>query len=171
LNEASFFVKIIPEKRKAFMTMDDLHNTVRAQCPRIGRPVFVRFTAFGLIKENEMIPRLVRMVRMVGEWIDQSLDRLQAVGSPASGQMCLTLQFRKGATALVSIARISDRRSGIDLLILGNHGSILYDFAAGNCWDAQFDLLPNPVDPTMQSVIEQALRGGQPVKKRLGKKA
>lgn len=137
-----------------------VHTVVKSK--RIGKPVFVRLTVQGPDRDARLIRTLAIMIEMASSWIGQPLDRLYAIGNAASGQVCLTLQFHGGATALLSYAQGQTLGDGIDLLVLGNHGAIHHDPGLGTLWDSQPDFKDAKVDPKLGKVIEQALRTGQP---------
>ena len=76
--------------------------------------------------------------------------------------MSLTLQFRDGATALVSFARGQPRGDGVDLMVLGNHGALYHDAGSAQLWDEPADDWPDRPDPDLLAAIERALRSGKP---------
>src|SRR5262245_20826336 len=84
-------------------SLSDLHRAIESvlASKRLGRPVFVRYLLQGLDKPEAIVPRLTQTAAVVRDWIGPPLDRVQAVGSPDSGQVAVTLLFREGATALV----------------------------------------------------------------------
>ena len=100
----------------------DLHRAVQTTLAgkRLGRPVFVRYTLHGPEKAEAVVPRLAQLVVVVRGWLGQPPERVYAVGSPADGQVSLTLQFRDGATALVSFARGQPPGAGADVTVFGN---------------------------------------------------
>jgi hypothetical protein len=145
-------------------TLADLHRSVQTAIAskRVGRPVFVRYTFQGLEQPDAVVPKLANAAAAVREWIGQPLERVQAVGNVESGQVALTLQFRDGATALVSFARTPPRGDGVDLMVLGNHGTIYHDAGSAELWDEPAAGGAEPADATLQALIERALRSGRP---------
>jgi hypothetical protein len=145
--------------------LDDLARAVQGVLAgkRVGKPVFVRFTLHGPGKAEDIVPRLAGMVGAVRQWVGEPLARLYAIGSPRSGQVSLALQFHEGASALVSFARGKPHGDGIDLLLLGNHGSICYDSGTGPAWDGTARPGKEPPDPKLATAIERAIRSGRPV--------
>jgi len=88
--------------------------------------------------------------------VGRRLDSVYAAGSADSGQVGLALRFRHGATALVSYARGHDRDGGVDLLVVGNRGTVTYDATA------------DPVGPgtakaptKLLALLKRALRSGR----------
>jgi hypothetical protein len=141
----------------------DLHRAVRATLAsqRLGRPVFVRYTLHGLEPPEAVPPRLAQLTAVVRDWLGQPLERIYAVGSANAGQVGLTLQFADGATALVSFARGRPQGPGADVLVLGNHGALVHDAGSADAWEEAGDL-PDPPEPHLLALIEQALRSGKP---------
>jgi hypothetical protein len=141
----------------------DLHRAVQTALAgkRPGKPVFVRYLLQGPEKPEAIVPRLAQVADVVRGWLGQPLQRVYAVGSPADGQVSLTLQFREGAAALVTFARGQPQGRGVDLLVLGNHGALYYDAGGDNSWDEAGDLADRP-DPALQAAVERALRSGKP---------
>lgn len=146
------------------ITFADLHRAVQSTIAskRLGRPVFVRYTLQGQDKPETIVPRLAQVTAAVRDWLGQPLDRLYATGTVKGGQISLTLQFRDGGTAQVSYARGQSRGSGVDLLVLGNHGAIYHDAGSANLWDEPATPLAESPDATLQALIERALKSGKP---------
>jgi predicted dehydrogenase len=141
----------------------DLHRAVKTALAgkRLGRPVFVRYILQGPEKPEAVVPRLAQLVGVVRGWLGQLPERVYAVGSPADGQVSLTLQFREGATALVSFARGQPHGPGADVTVFGNHGALYHDAGDSNSWGEAEDLSDRP-DPQVQAAIERSLRSGKP---------
>lgn len=145
------------------LTMQDLHRAVAAARPRIGQPVFVRYTRLGGAGAGTVGAVLARMAADAGAWIGRPPERLRADGSPRRGQVCVTVQFRGGATALVSYSRTAALGGGLDLLILGNHGSVMSDSGMSLSADTPLPYPPDePADPSLQAAIARSLESGEP---------
>jgi hypothetical protein len=142
----------------------DLHRSVQATLAskRLGRPVFVRCTLQGLDRPEAVLPRLAQLVALARQWLDQPLDQLYALGSSESGQVCLTLRFREGGTALVSYARGQPRGDGIDLMVLGSRGAVYHDAGSAELWDELAGAPADPADRALVALIEKALRSHKP---------
>ncbi len=138
----------------------DLDRTVRGVLAgkRVGSPVFVRLTLHGPARPGEVVPRLARLARLALGWLGKPLARLHATGSPASGQVCLTLQTASGTTALVTLARGRARCDGLDLMLLGNRGAVY----SGPGWDGGLDLGAAAPDADLVRLIRRSLRTGKP---------
>jgi len=146
------------------MTLANLHTAVQTTLAskRLGKPVFVRYLLQGSDKVEAIPGRLAQITLVVQEWLGQPLERIYAVGSADSGQVSLTLQFREGATAQVTFVRGQPRGSGVDLMVLGNHGAIYHDAGSAGLWDEAAAALPDRPDPVVKEAIERALRSGKP---------
>jgi hypothetical protein len=144
-------------------TWADFQRAVQATIAskRLGKPVFVRCLVQGLDKPDSIAPKLATLAATVQDWLGQPLDRVYALGSAASGHVGLTLRFREGASAMVGYLRGQPRGSGVDLMVLGNHGAIYHDAGSSNLWELPAETGVRP-DPGLLAVIERALRSGKP---------
>lgn len=139
---------------------DDLARAVAGVIAqeRIGRPVFVRWTLHGTGDAAEVVRTLAAMTGTVGGWVGQSPARLLATGSVEGGQVCLTLQFPDGASALVSCAYGPAPCDGGDLLIVGSRGTVTCD-AMPHVPERR----PDSVERKMIALVERALAAGRPL--------
>lgn len=144
--------------------LGELRQSVQAVISgkRIGRPVFVRLTLHGPDKNAGVLRKLALMAEMTSSWIAQPVDRLHAVGRLESGQVCVAIQFKGGASALVSFAQGQSFGGGIDLMVLGNHGAIHHDSGAGTLWQSIPDFRDAEPDAVWSKAIERTLRSGKP---------
>jgi len=144
------------------MRLAHLHRAVQTTLAskRLGKPVFVRYTLQGQDKAENISARLAQITAVVRQWLGQSVERVYALGSIETGQVSLTLQFKDGATALVSYAR--GQRDGADVMALGNHGALYHDAGNGNQWDDVAMDLQNRPDAALQAFIERAIGSGKP---------
>jgi hypothetical protein len=142
----------------------DLHRSVQATLgsKRLGTPVFARYLLQRPERPEAMVPRLAQLVAVVRGWLDQPLDRLYAQGTTAAGHITLALDFRHGATALVSLTGGPPRGDGIDLMVLGNQGALYHDGGASELWDEAPDVPRERPEARLVGWIEQALRSGRP---------
>lgn len=130
---------------------------------RLGQPVFARLTLHLPARPKEVRLWLARMTELVRGWMDQPLAGIQAVGSLRSGQVCLTLQFSRGASALITFARGRAQGDGLDLFLLGNHGALYRDLGTGPLWDTTVQPARGAPDPKLLALIDRALSGPAPV--------
>jgi hypothetical protein len=147
----------------------ELHHAVQTAIAgkRLGKPVFVRY----LLTCPDKIPlvaRLACITAVVRGWLGQTLENIQAIGSAAAGQVSLTLQFREGGSALVSVSRGQRLGDGVDLLVLGNHGALYHDAGHAAAGDVTSDLPNAPPQRALLAAIDKALRSGNPEPVRMG---
>ncbi len=144
-------------------SLADLHRAVHSTLAskRLGKAVFVRYLLQRQDKPEAVLSRLALATAVVRDWLGQPLARVYAIGSIEAGQVSLTLQFRDGATALVSYVRGQSRDIGVDLMLLGNHGAIHYDGETTDPPD-EAQQVPERPDPVILAAIQKALRSGQP---------
>lgn len=144
-------------------TFTDLDRAVQQTLTggRIGSPVFVRCLVQSPDASDTALPTLVRAAASLRGWLGQPIVRVYAVGSPADGQLSLTLEFRGGGTALVSWSHGPPRGDGVDLMVLGSRGALYHDAGAAELWDAAAAFAPG-TDAGLRSAIEQSLRSGKP---------
>lgn len=146
-------------------TLAALRRAVQAtiDSKRIGTPVFVRLTLQGSEKDEALTSKLAIVAGLAVDWIGGAPDRLYAIGTSASGQVALTLQFPSGTSALVSFAHGPPRGDGVDMMVLGNHGAIYHDAGSAELWDEPAEAAGLTADPKLRARIAEALRAGKPV--------
>src|SRR5437879_1852196 len=110
-------------------TLADFHRAVQTTLAskRLGTPVFARYLYHGTLKGQAVFTRLAKTTAAVRDWINQPLERMLAQGTAASRHISLTLEFRGGATAVVTWIGTAGRGAGIDLTLIGNHGAMYHD--------------------------------------------
>ncbi len=138
-------------------TPSDLHAAVGQVIAsgRFGVPLFVRYTATsGGMPEAA---RLACLTDVACGWVGQTLEEVYALGA-ADGSVTLAVQFREGATALISLVPHLPGGSGVDVMLLGNRGAIYHDSG-----DLDADAEDGAAAPqAVQAVIERALASGSP---------
>jgi hypothetical protein len=147
----------------------ELHHAVQTAIAgkRLGKPVFVRYLLTGPDK-TPLVARLACITAVVCGWLGQTLENIQAIASAAAGQVSLTLQFREGGSALVSLSRGQRLGNGVDLLVLGNHGALYHDAGHAAVGDVSSGLPNDPPQPALLAAIDKALRSGNPEPVRMG---
>jgi hypothetical protein len=145
-------------------SLADLHRAVQSTLAgkRLGTPVFVRYHLQSRDKATALPRRLAQTVDVVRAWLGRPLERVYALGSPRSGQVSLTLEFRGGPSAVVSWAAGEPRGDGVDLTVIGNHGALYHDAGAANLWDDPAAPAAEPPAPATLAAVERALRSGRP---------
>ena len=141
----------------------ELHRAVQTAIAskRLGKPVFVRYLLTGCDK-TALVARLARIAAVVRGWLGQTLDSIHAIGNAASGQVSLTLRFREGGSALVSVSRGQRLGDGVELMVLGNHGALYHDAGHSAIGENPPPLPQDPVEPALAATIDKALRSGKP---------
>jgi hypothetical protein len=144
-------------------SLAELHRAVAATVAskRLGTVVFVRYTVQDADVKAAPV-RLAQSTAVVRDWIGQKLDRLAATVHPDGGQVALTLQFAEGATALVSFAKGKPRGDGVDLLVLGNRGSLTHDAGHAELSDELTDTALPAAEPGLLAWVERAMKSGKP---------
>ncbi len=122
-------------------TLAQLHQAVATAlaAKRIGKPVFVRYHLQGLLtSEGDAASALAKLTATVSEWIGSPAQKLHALGSGKDGatHTALTLRYADGSSALFSECRGAKGAPGINLMILGNKGTLYHslDSAALHLW-------------------------------------
>jgi hypothetical protein len=142
----------------------DLHASVETTLAskRLGTPLFVRYLFQSQDKNGVILARLTQVAGTIRDWMGQPIERVYAQGQVKSRLVQLTLEFRGGGSALVGWSAGPGRGDGVDLLILGNRGSLTYDAGTGLLWDMALASLDDKADPALQELIERAMRSGRP---------
>jgi hypothetical protein len=142
----------------------DLHRFIESTLAarRLGTPVFVRYLVQSQDKPAAVLPRLTLIAAQVRSWLGQPMERLYSLGQPKSGQVSLTVEYRGGATALLAWSGGLPRGTGVDILVLGNHGAIHHDAGLGALWDESLGGLDDKPDAALLASIERAVRSGRP---------
>lgn len=140
-------------------TLSDLHRAIAAvlRTKQVGVPVFGRYTLY-LADEKQELPRpLLHLAEVVRGWMDQTLARVFTTEAGET-QLCLTMEFAGGATAIVSIVRQPAGPGSADLILLGNHGAVYHE-AAFVTADLPKDFKP---DKSLQRAVDRSLRSKKP---------
>ncbi len=145
-------------------SLADFHRTVQATIAskRVGAAVFVRYMYHASITGDAIAARLAKTAAAVRDWTAQPLDRIFAQGAEKSRHITLMLEFRGGATALVTWVGTAGRGSGIDLTVVGNHGAIYHDTGAAAQWDEAYSSDDAAPERDLVAWIERAARSGRP---------
>lgn len=145
-------------------TLADFHRAVQTTLAskRLGTPVFVRYLYHSPLKGQAVVARLAKTTAVVRDWLGAPVDRILAQGSSASRHVTLLLELRGGLTAVVTWIGTAGRGAGVDLTLLGNHGSLYHDAGDAPLWDeacAADDAAP---DRDLVTWIERAIKSGRP---------
>src|SRR5262245_31063439 len=130
-------------------SLADLHRTVQATLAgkRLGTPVFARYLLRSPEKAAAVPARLAWIAGVVRDWLGQPLERIYAQGQVKNGHVDMTLEFRRGATAVIHWSAVA-HAAAADVMILGNHGAMYYE------GDASYALPPAKPDAALIELIE-----------------
>lgn len=126
---------------------------------RIGRPVFVRWLLLGQCETP--LKRLTQAATIARGWLGgPTIDRLYALGSPDDSALVLSMGFQDGTAAMLATGPEPAPEARIDILILGNRGSVCFDSSGVDGALTFDDVL---LDQGLQAVIEFSLRHREPM--------
>lgn len=129
---------------------------------KVGQVVFVRYLVHGAARGEQCLNRLARMAHAARGWVGQKVDRVFAVGSPEAGQLSLTLEHEGGASATLNHVGQEGPGDGVNLLVVGNHGSISYDWGTGNPAPARADYTGAAPGTKFVDAVMRSLKSGRP---------
>ncbi len=134
---------------------------------RVGQPVFVRCLIQGSATGYEVEKTLARVTGLMSAWLNQQLQRIYALGASQGEGANLALQFRDGATALVSYLHEPGRGDDLNLMILGNHGAIYHEGCSALMGDEVNPFFSGQEHPAVEvtpilDAVQRSLRSGQP---------
>src|SRR2546423_5993042 len=94
---------------------------------RIGTPVFARIVAHTVEDHGRIEPVLATALEASAAWMGESIIRVAALGSVASGQITLLASFARGQTALISAGTRATSPALIEMTVIGNRGTITWE--------------------------------------------
>lgn len=94
---------------------------------RVGTPVFARLVMAILEDHGYLLPALGEGVVLIEQILRVPVQSLFASGAVDLGHVSLQLHCQGGRTALVSKARPPRRLPRVDLLVVGNHGTVRHE--------------------------------------------
>jgi hypothetical protein len=145
-------------------TLADLHRAVQSTLAskRLGTPVFARYLYHSPLKGQAILTRLAKTTAAVRDWLNQPLERVVGQGTTASRHITLLLEFRGGATAVVTWIGTTGRGGGVDLTLLGNHGALYHDAGDASLWDESFASDDAAPERDLITLIERAIKSARP---------
>ena len=145
-----------------FGSLADLHRAVNDTLAtgRIGRPVFVRYSLYGLNPNRRLIDGVSALAATAMRWVGAQVESITAVGSDTAGQISATLVFKSGESASLTSGRAAGPGSGVDLMILGSHGALYHDAGTSVLWSAG-TADPGAGEPRLAEIITRSLASGQ----------
>ena len=119
-----------------FGSLADLHRAIDGTLAtgRIGRPVFVRYSIYGLDPPRRLIDGVAALAGAAIRWVGGQVEFITAVGSETAGQLAATVVFKSGESAVMTCGRAAGPGSGVDVMILGSHGALYHDGGTSVLW-------------------------------------
>ena len=140
-----------------------LEKTVGAQLSgdQVGKPVFVRAHLELTADHGLLIPISEAGVAITRRWLGAGVRSIYALGGVKDGTVSLQVEFAQGQTALVSAELSHGGESSVQLLCVGQHGTLRFeDFP-----DPVLLMQPiQPPKPGYRGYIERSLASGRPVR-------
>lgn len=93
---------------------------------RLGEPVFARLILVISPDHGHLIPLSEQAVGLVQELLQFRAEAVLARGSQESGSLTVQLDLEGGRSALATVAIRREEEPQVDLLLVGNHGSLRY---------------------------------------------
>jgi hypothetical protein len=140
-----------------------LEKTVGAQLSgdQVGKPVFVRAHLELTADHGLLIPISEAGVAIARRWLGAGVRSIYALGGVQYGTVSLQVEFVQGQTALVSAELTHGGESSIQLLCVGQHGTLHFD----DFPDPAMLMQPiEPPKPGYRGYIERSLASGRPVR-------
>ena len=147
----------------------EIHRSVAAEIERgrIGEPVFARVE----IQAGEgasLEPVAIAATTAAAAWIGRSPKTIYAVATSERDAVRLALVFANGASGVVGVSRAGSEPPRLDVMMVGNHGTIYYqsccevDAPAGReAW--LLEEVKPPWSASVRQAVQQALARGEPV--------
>ena len=94
---------------------------------RLGQPVLARLSLIISPDQGHILPAAGEAVATVGEMLSLAARSLFAAGSVESGHLVAQLNFEGGRGALVVVTVLRDELNRVDLLLIGNYGTLRHE--------------------------------------------
>jgi hypothetical protein len=140
-----------------------LEKTIAAQLSKdqIGKPVFVRTHLELSADHGLLIPLSEAGIAMTRRWLGANVRSIYALGGVKRGTVSLQVELAQGQTALVSAEVAHGDESRVQMLCVGQHGTLCFDDFPDPV------LLMQPIEapkPRYRSYIEKSLASGRVVR-------
>ena len=140
-----------------------LEKTVVAELSgdQVGKPVFVRAHLELTADHGLLIPISEAGVAITRRWLGVDVRSIYALGGLKYGTVSLQIEFTQGQTALVSAELSHGAEPSVQLLCVGQHGTLRFEDFPDPA------LLVPPIQtpkPGYRGYIEQSLASGRPVR-------
>lgn len=93
----------------------------------LGEPVFARLVLAVSADHGHLLPAAGEGVALAGEVLRAQVQRVYAGGSVKSGHLAVQVELEAGRTALVTVAMLRHELPRVDLLVIGNHGTLYHE--------------------------------------------
>lgn len=141
---------------------------------RIGTPVFVRLVSEVSSDHGHLIESTARGVLLCEDILDSPAEALLVLGSLENGHLNVQVDAAGGKSALITVALMRNETPRLDLLAVGNHGTIRHAPESSALLIRIHAETPNEEEDPKQSqararreTVEESLRSGKLV--RIGK--
>lgn len=151
--------------------LEDLITSVseKVSAGQLGEPVFARLMLAVSDDRGRLLPAAAEGVALVVRIMQVPLRTVFASGDVQSGHLSVQLELEPTATALVSVAMLRGSAPRVDLLLVGNHGTLCHESRAETLKQiaegaALFEATSE--DQQLQGVLSESLSRGVPVSTR-----
>ena len=93
---------------------------------RLGEPVFARLILVVSSDHGHLIPLSEQAVGFIQELLQFQVEAVLTRGSQESGSLTVQLDLEGGRSALAVVAIRREEEPQLDLLLVGNHGTLRY---------------------------------------------
>ena len=105
-----------------------MHDEISAG--RIGQPVSVRAYLELTADHGKLRGELAHVGALAMDWLGDKAKRVCVLSTTPAEQLCALIEGEGGATALLTTSPQRNPTPLVDLLILGNRGTIIFDGAS-----------------------------------------
>ncbi len=139
-----------------------LEKTIGSQLSsdQVGKPVFVR-AHLELTTDHGLLIPLCEACWTTRRWLGAGVRGIYALGGVKYGTVLLQVEFAQGQTALVSAELSHGDELSVQMLCVGQHGTLRFDDFPDPL------LLTQPIEapqPRYHGYIERSLASGRPVR-------
>ncbi len=129
---------------------------------RIGSPVFLRCVLHVASDTADLLQSAAEIFSLSNSWMPSKPESIYAQGDGDKVQITVMVQFAGGQMAVLCVNRV-DVESAIDIMLIGNRGTIYYETPMG-----RHNLSGNPPgigkSNELSETIANALASNQPIK-------
>ena len=136
---------------------------------RLGELVFARLTLVASSDHGHLLSLCEEAIGLVQELLQFPAEGVFARGSQESGNLSVQLDLEGGRSALASVAIRREEKPLLDLLLVGNHGT-LHHRSDGEVLEDELALgledpgsQPDASAIHLRRALEESLRTGEPI--------